>query len=281
MTELNSPLVSVYIPSYKRPELAHRAILSILNQTYSPIEIVFCNDGSNDSRYLDLKHLIEKHNGIYLENSTPKGAPAARNKAIRTAKGYFITGLDDDDEFTNTRIQKMVDGFDSKYSFLASSYIELGINNKVARTFDTGIIKHNTLLHYNAVGNQIFTKTELLRETGGFDESLPAMQDHELWIRMTKYHGSGYKSPDLTYIVHTEHDSNRISSSNAKKKKAISLLQEKHKQDLRKSHYQTHKLIIKRAEDKPLTIIDAFKCINMHNYRLAIASYLRSIKLRK
>ncbi|MWP45617.1 glycosyltransferase, partial [Klebsiella pneumoniae] len=58
----------------------------------------------------------------YFRNSSNKGACYSRNIAINNAKGVFITGLDDDDEFSLDRISFFVSKWDDKYSFLCANF---------------------------------------------------------------------------------------------------------------------------------------------------------------
>ncbi|MFZ8255352.1 hypothetical protein ACO1K4_14430, partial [Staphylococcus aureus] len=57
------------------------------------------------------------------------------------------------------------------------------------------------LLFQNVIGNQVFAEKKHIQEVGGFDENFPAWQDYELWLRLTKHVGSGYKLPYHTYIL--------------------------------------------------------------------------------
>ena len=87
-------LVSVIIPTYNRSQFVTEAIDSVLDQTYSNIEIIVVNDGSLDDTeqkllpYMDRITYIKKANG---------GISLAINAGLRVAKGKYIARLDDDD----------------------------------------------------------------------------------------------------------------------------------------------------------------------------------------
>ncbi|MFD2837427.1 glycosyltransferase family 2 protein [Azotobacter vinelandii] len=96
-----APLVSVYIPTRNRLEKLERALRSVLGQTYANHEILVCDDASTDGTFERISRLARSERKIrYLRNPAPRGACSARNLGIFAARGEFITGLDDDDEFT-------------------------------------------------------------------------------------------------------------------------------------------------------------------------------------
>lgn len=228
------PLVSVYITTHKRVDLLPRAIDSVLAQNYRPIEIIVVDDASKDSTVDLLERYKQKLSGerdlsfCYLVYSENKGACAARNYAIETAKGQFITGLDDDDEFFPSRIKQMVENWNDKYSALCSS-IEVDDGGGEISYLDReiGEISLNSLLKRNVVGSQIFTKTSNFRAIEGFDIAFPAWQDYECWIRIMDRFGPVLKLKEPSYRFHRGHDKPRI-TSNTRTLEAIKLFTEKH-----------------------------------------------------
>lgn len=228
------PLVSVYITTHKRVDLLPRAIDSVLAQTYRPIEIIVVDDASKDSTIDLLKQYQQSLIGksdvsfSYFEQPENKGACAARNYAIESAKGEFIAGLDDDDEFFPFRIQQMIENWDDKYSALCSSIeVDDGGNKISYLDKEIGEITLNSLLKRNAVGSQIFTKTSNLRKIGGFDIAFPAWQDYECWIRIIDSFGPVLKLKEPSYRFHRGHDKPRITSDH-RSLEAIKLFTQKH-----------------------------------------------------
>ena len=100
-------LVSVVIPTYKRPELLLRTIKSVLNQTYPEIEIIVVDDnGKGTTAQKQSEAIIRslKGNITYLIHDINKGGSAARNTGWKASKGLYITFLDDDDEISEKKI---------------------------------------------------------------------------------------------------------------------------------------------------------------------------------
>ena len=91
-------LVSTIIPVYNRPELVRRAVSSVLDQTYRPIEILLINDGSTDHTPEVLAELQAAHpKEIRVIHQANGGAGLARDKGRKVARGAFIQYLDSDD----------------------------------------------------------------------------------------------------------------------------------------------------------------------------------------
>ncbi|QIZ59035.1 glycosyltransferase [Acinetobacter indicus] len=231
-----NPLVTVYIPTYNRLELLKRAVESVRNQTYKNIEIIIVDDCSKDGTHKYLEEISRQDSRIrYFIKEKNSGACVSRNIAIENAQGEFITGLDDDDYFTKDRIQKFLDKSDflNKYEFLFDTFY-LKNNGELKKIkFDflkPRIVNFNDLLMGNYVGNQIFTKTDRLRESGGFDSNLSAWQDLELWMNLLKKGKESYNIKKYTYIVDIDHPHERITSKSKDKKifKVYSYIAEKY-----------------------------------------------------
>ena len=96
------PLVSVVLPTINRPSLI-RAIESVLNQTYSPLELIVIGDGC---RPKITRELSEQFDEIQIIEYPKSGRPAPlRNHGLITSKGDFVAFLDDDDEWDPHKIQ--------------------------------------------------------------------------------------------------------------------------------------------------------------------------------
>jgi len=97
--------VSVIIPTFNRASMVSRAIGSALSQTYRNIEVVVVDDGSSD----DTRSVVEAFGGhvryFYQENA---GVTAARNAAIRHARGEFLAFLDSDDAWAPWKLESQV-----------------------------------------------------------------------------------------------------------------------------------------------------------------------------
>ena len=102
------PKVSVIIPTYNRAHYICETIDSILAQTYRDYEIIVVDDGSADNT----RKVLQKYDGkvryFYQKN---RGPSAARNFGISQSQGEYIAFLDDDDLWTENKLELQIDFF--------------------------------------------------------------------------------------------------------------------------------------------------------------------------
>jgi glycosyltransferase involved in cell wall biosynthesis len=188
-----NPTVSVILPTYNRAKLIDRAIKSVLGQTYQDFELIIVDDGSNDNTK-DVVNSFDDKRIRYVWHKENKGANAARNTGIAMARGKYVAFQDSDDEwlpeklekqmrvFKNTSVGVVYTGFwrikGNEKTYIPSSKIEQKEGNI-----------HHMLLHGNFVTTQAAViKRECFNKAGLFDESLPRLQDWELFIRISKHY---------------------------------------------------------------------------------------------
>lgn len=108
---MKSILISIIIPTFNRANLISDTLNSIINQTYSNLEILVIDDHSTDNTESIVNNLIKNDNRIqYYKRplSKPKGANACRNYGFSIAKGEYIKWIDSDDTLAQDAIQKQV-----------------------------------------------------------------------------------------------------------------------------------------------------------------------------
>jgi len=216
--ENKKKLVSVYIPTHNRLKLLKRSVCSVITQTYENIQLIVVNDGSTDGTREYLDSLVESEPQVkVIHNKKPKGACHARNLAIKSADGFFVTGLDDDDFFLPERIEEFVaDWWEKENCFaLFSSYSVIHNNTSISsykRVRNPSLKKH---FLRNGIGNQVFSTKENYIKSGLFDEELKVLQDFEFWYRFMS-NGKVERVENYSYVFDHSHDSIRISKSKAK-----------------------------------------------------------------
>lgn len=217
-------LVSVYIPTKDRVTSLAAAVESILSQTYENLEVIVVNDGSTDGTELYLADLCARDSRVKaINNSNPQGAPAARNRAINEAHGYFVTGLDDDDRFLPERIATFVAYWELlekngvKPSCLYSQDLIIESEGKTRITKKPGYVEYEDLFAHNCLGNQIFSTRANLIEAGLFDESLLAWQDLEFFMRVVKCFGPARLLDMATQVFDDSPRPDRISKKSRTK----------------------------------------------------------------
>lgn len=208
-------LVSIIIPTYKRPNMIARAVNSALNQTYNNIEVIVVDDNNPNTleRTLTEQAMLEFKNTpnvLYIQHSHNKNGSAARNTGWRASKGDFITFLDDDDEIATSKIEKQVnclDKLDSNWGACYTSYHILKPNGVTiySKTNSIGDVYTQTLMRtlYLGSGSNLLLRRRILEQIDGYDESFLRNQDVEFMARVAEISKFAFVPEDLL-TVHYE-----------------------------------------------------------------------------
>lgn len=214
------------MPTHNRVELLKKAIDSVLSQTYQNFQLIVVNDGSSDGTKAFLDSLDDERIHV-IHNEKAQGACLSRNAAIKALQTELVTGLDDDDVFLPNRLEQLLSVYDDKWAFVCSGYYwDYGAHKKALFKNDRGISLSDAF-DLNQCSNQILVNRERLLNVGCFDENIPALQDHDLWVRLIAEYGDAFRTGVPSYIVNDDHSLERISSVN-NKLNAITLFEEKH-----------------------------------------------------
>jgi glycosyltransferase involved in cell wall biosynthesis len=269
--------ITVYLPTHNRVELLSRALESILRQTLTATEIIVVDDGSRDATpEFMAAFCVANPQCRYLRNDVPAGACVARNRAIEAASSEFITGMDDDDELLPNHLESLYMAFSPDKSCVVSSILEDTGSNRIERKLDVGTVALDQILHYNKLGNQVFTRTERLRDIAGFDPAFPAFQDYDTWVRLIEKFGPAEKIADATYIWHTGHEQGRISHSPVKRLRALELFKDKHAHLLKPKHLASLEVMRIRMAGEAFSFRRMLSLINKGNWKAAVALYLNT-----
>lgn len=186
--------VSVIIPAFNAAKTLIRAIDSVRRQDIHSMEIIVVDDGSVDGTPEVLINNIQNGEPIQLiKMNKNSGVSAARNAGILRARGKFLAFLDADDIWLPGKIQKQIAVMEKDPDITLVScnsrlVSEDGHQLKVGhinRPPAEGIDAWKTLLIYNFLPTPtILTFRRLVKEVGGFDESLAIAEDLDLWIKL-------------------------------------------------------------------------------------------------
>ncbi len=180
--------ISVIIPTYNRAHTLKRALDSVLAQTRAANEIIVVDDGSTDAT----EQLIKQNypQVIYVRQAN-QGVSAARNTAIKIAKGEWLALLDSDDEWLPNKLETQLALLEQQpnHKFIHSDEIWIRngvrVNQMKKHAKKGGHIFQNCLPLCAISPSAAMIHKDLFAEIGLFDESLPACEDYDLWLRIT------------------------------------------------------------------------------------------------
>jgi glycosyltransferase involved in cell wall biosynthesis len=184
---VSHPEIAVVIPTQNRRGLIARAIDSVQRQSRPANEILVVDDGSTDDT---ADFVARAYPDVRLLRQENRGVSAARNAGVRAAKGELIAFLDSDDEWLPRKLERQLQAMEECPGVLLCHTNEIWIRNGR---------RVNPMKKHQKFGGRIFEKAlplcvispssvlldrRLFDEVGLFDESLPACEDYDLWLRV-------------------------------------------------------------------------------------------------
>ena len=182
--------VSVILPTFNRAHKIARAVASVLYQTFSDYEILVVDDGSGDATPEALTPFLPRIRSI--AHSKNLGVSAARNTGIRESHAPLVAFLDSDDYWLPDKLAAQVSFFSKHPEAVACQTEELWIRRGVRvnpmkkHLKPSGQIFEPSLKLCVVSPSAVLLKRSLLEEVGLFDEGLPACEDYDLWLRISR-----------------------------------------------------------------------------------------------
>ena len=187
----STPLVSVVIPCYNQARFLGDAIRSVHQQTCRDVEVIVVNDGSTD----ETAEVAAQFPDVRVITQDNRGLSAARNAGLAHSRGELIVFLDADDRLlpgaieTGAALLRADRGlaFAAGYSrFIAADGTPLPTEQPV-RTADH---PYRALMRRNSIRNpaMVMFRRAAIEETGGFDATVDACADYEIYLRLSRRH---------------------------------------------------------------------------------------------
>ena len=191
--------VSVVIPTFNRESFIEQCVVSALQQSKKPDEVIVVDDGSSDKtwdvlRTLGFSDSKEERNSLRYIFQRNKGVSAARNLGIKAAKFRYIAFLDSDDLWLEKKLEKQISSLESQsIRYRLSHTNEIWVRNGV---------RVNAHLKHEKNGGDIFIQClklccispssslvdrSVFDDFGFFDENLPACEDYDFWLRFCAF----------------------------------------------------------------------------------------------
>ncbi len=185
------PLVSVIIPTYNRCAMVRQAIESVLVQTYRNFELIVVDDGSEDGT---AERLTGYGSSVRIYFQPRRGVAAARNRGVTHATGVYLAFLDSDDLWLPRKLEVQIAFMQKRPSVEICQTEEVWIrhgarvNPKKKHRKPSGEIFRASLELCLVSPSAVMMKRDLFDTLGGFDETLPACEDYDLWLRVARSH---------------------------------------------------------------------------------------------
>lgn len=202
------PLITVLMPCYNAMPFLVDALDSIINQSYSNLEIICINDGSSDEtgQVLDKYALKDKRIKV-VHNETNIKLISSLNKGIALAQGEYIARMDADDIAALNRIEVELDymienpGIDIISCGLWVISEKGKITSEIVPRQNTALGCFFASFFYVPIGHpELLIKTKVLKENQFLDESRALhTEDYELWSRLLR---KGYNLQNISTLLH-------------------------------------------------------------------------------
>lgn len=235
---MKTPLVSVLIPCYNVESYVEEAINSILNQTYTNLEIIVINDCSTDNTGVILQQLAQKDSRITVFNN-PENLKLIKtlNKGIELCHGDYIARMDADDIALPTRIEKEVNFLEKHkdHDIVSTQFFAFRSESPDKRDLNHSPLHDSELRAYMLFKSGICHPAVLIRnkvfsELGlKYEQKYLHVEDYALWseaIYKTKI--ANLSEPLLLYRVHKHQVSSLNEELQAENKKEVFKIHCKH-----------------------------------------------------
>jgi glycosyltransferase involved in cell wall biosynthesis len=190
---MTAPRVSVILPTYNRAAYLREAIDSVLAQTWTDLELIVVDDGSADETPAVVAGVADRRvRGLRGEH---RGVSAAVNCGLRAARGEYVGRLDSDDVWLPEMLQTLVHVLDCRP--------QVGVAYARAQAMDAGgtLRPHTSGMPQRFPGDGLrsllyedFTcniatlaRRSCFDRAGEYDESLPASEDWDMWLRIAEH----------------------------------------------------------------------------------------------
>lgn len=208
-----APAVSIVLPTHQRAALLGRAIDSVLAQTFEDFELLVVDDGSTDATPAVLAAYTDPRLRV-LRHDTNRGAAAARNRGIGAARAAVLAFQDSDDEWVPDKLERQMGLLATCPPTVAVVYSDMERVHRDGRItyFRSPAVQPGRLLDdasgfYQVCGLGIqatLIRRACFEAVGGFDERFPALEDLELFIRLSRRYEFRHLAVPLVRYHETE-----------------------------------------------------------------------------
>lgn len=210
---VSTALISLVIPCYNQARFLSDAIESVLAQTWKKVELIVVDDGSTDNTSL-IARQFPAVRYLYQAN---KGLGAARNAGLAWSNGQFVAFLDADDRLLPDALKEAAEYLlaHPDCAFVHGDYRYITVDGSSINTVRTSVRGKSGYIgllegNYIEMHGAVLYRRDILESVGGFDPSLPACEDYEMYLRIARAHPFGHHhSLAAEYRIHDQNMSSK------------------------------------------------------------------------
>jgi glycosyltransferase involved in cell wall biosynthesis len=201
---MQNPLVTVVCTCFNQADYVFDALNSVVNQCYSPLELIIIENGSIDRSREVIQDWMWLHDyftpkKVFFHNK-PKGYCSAFNTALFSASGKYIIDLAADDLLLPHHVENAVRALERSHagayfcnallSFADGSqrhFYKVGADENVNERIPEGDLYELLIRKYAICSATLVFRTMALKEMDGYDELL-SYEDYDIMVRMARLH---------------------------------------------------------------------------------------------
>ena len=215
-----SQQISAVIPLYNKEAEIERTLMSVINQSLQPREIIVVDDGSTDSSADIVRRIIERHpeHNIRLVSQANAGVSAARNRGIEEATGDYIAFLDGDDCYLTgyiAEVCRLMTYYPTSDCF-STGFDIVNHDKRIAAPCPEHEGEINPAVEAMLGGYPIIPSTATIRRSalqaiGGFPVGMRMGEDQWVWVRLMQS-GAKFCFSPMSLVRYSRTASNRSAS---------------------------------------------------------------------
>ena len=183
----NSPLISIVVPVFNtNHDLLRQCIESVIQQTYQNWELCLYDDGSDETKTLEVLKTYENQDRITIHHGARNcGITEATNQAIKITQGKYVAFLDHDDLLRLDALDCMVNhiNLDNEPDVLYSDEDKLDMQNNRSNPHFKTDWNYDLLLAQNYINHLVLVKKEIGSQVGWLTNGTDGVQDHDFLLK--------------------------------------------------------------------------------------------------
>lgn len=228
MEQKKTPLVSVVLTVYNRPEKVCKTIESILNQTFKDFELLIIDNASTDDTVERIKKFDDPRIRLIV-NERNMGQTYSLNRGLDEAKGKYIARIDSDDIMLPKRLQKQVSFMEKHDDYVLcgawvrfiSDQDELSDTLKLCST-DKGLRFMQTFACGMSHPAAMFRRSTLEEHGIRYNKEVSIAEDYEMWFKLLE-HGKGLNIPKVLIYYRKGEENDSVINKEISRKEGIAI----------------------------------------------------------